>query len=341
MSRYADQIREQIDSGAGAAGKSYAYNESHDAGLPADVWFQQSHEGLELFVVFFTRACRWSRCLGCNLPSRMSRGQVGYRDLMRQVDSLFSRPDVRSEAAMIRKLHVSNNGSVLDEDTFSSTALMYLLARVNLHLPNLAVLNLETRPEYVDLAELEFIARALKEGETPTQLELAIGFEAFDDRVRNEIYMKGLDLPVFEQFISRLAPYGFRLKCYFMQKPVPGMNDEEAIRDIQRGIRYLGAIARRFNAEINFHLNPTYVARGTLLEENFRIGAYSPPLLADVARAAHAAREEPLSVFIGLYDEGLAVEGGSFIRPDDQPVLEILEQFNRTQNYDLLQQVFE
>jgi len=335
-----DQIREQIDCGAGATGKSYVYNESHDAGQPADVWFQQSHEGLELFVVFFTRACRWSRCLGCNLPSRMSRRQIGYQDLIRQVDALFNRPGVRSEAARIRKLHVSNNGSVLDEDTFSSTALMYLLARANLHLPNLAVLNLETRPEYVDLAELEFISRALQEGNTPTQLELAIGFEAFDDRVRNDIYLKGLDLAVFEQFVSRVAPYGFRLKCYFMQKPVPGMNDEEAVLDIQRGIRYLGGIARRFTAEINFHLNPTYVAHGTLLEKNFRLGTFAPPLLADVARAAHAAREEPLSVFIGLYDEGLAIEGGSFIRPGDRPVLEILEQFNRTQNYDLLLQVF-
>jgi radical SAM enzyme (TIGR01210 family) len=247
---------------------------------------------------------------------------------------------VQGRAVDIRKLHVSNNGSVLDEETFSSTALMYLLARVNLHLPNLAVLNLETRPEYVELAELEFISRALKEGNTPTQLELAIGFEAFDDRVRNEIYLKGLDLADFEQFVSRVAPYGFRVKCYFMQKPVPEMNDEEAVRDIQRGIRYLGGIARRFGAEINFQLNPTYVAHGTLLEENFRRGAYSPPLLADVARAAHAAREEPLSVFIGLYDEGLAVDGGSFIRPGDRHLLDILEQFNRTQNYDLLLQVF-
>ena len=63
----------------------------------------------------------------------------------------------------IRKVIVSNNGSVLDRETFSSTALMYLLAQLNIHLPNLAVLSIETRPEYVEIAELDFMARAIAE----------------------------------------------------------------------------------------------------------------------------------------------------------------------------------
>ena len=52
------------------------------------------------------------------------------------------------------------------------------MAKLNLHLPKLAVVTLETRIEYVDLPELEFLARTLREGQTPTELELAIGFFA-------------------------------------------------------------------------------------------------------------------------------------------------------------------
>ena len=37
-----------------------------------------------------------------------------------------------------------------------------------------------------------------------------------------------------------------------------------------------------------------------------------------------------------LYDEGLAVPGGSFLRPGDESLVKRLEEFNRTQNYDLL-----
>ncbi|MBI2124262.1 hypothetical protein HYT92_00570 [Candidatus Pacearchaeota archaeon] len=231
---------------------------------------------------------------------------------------------------------ISNNGSVLDEATFSSTALMYLLAKLNLHLPSLAVCSIETRCEYVDIAELEFISRALKEGDTPTQLELAIGFEAFDEDIRNRIFKKGLSLKAFESFVQKIAPYRYGLKCYFMQKPVPGMSDEEAVLDIRRGIYYLDRIASLHGIKVNMHLNPTFAAKGTPLEKSFLKGKYIPPRLVDVAKAALHAEEKNISVFVGLYDEGLAVNGGSFIRKNDEGIIALIKQFNMTGNFRFL-----
>ena len=49
------------------------------------------------------------------------------------------------------------------------------MAQLNLNLPDLSILSLETRPEYVDISELEFISRVLSEADTPTQLEIFIG----------------------------------------------------------------------------------------------------------------------------------------------------------------------
>jgi radical SAM enzyme (TIGR01210 family) len=236
----------------------------------------------------------------------------------------------------IHKVILSNNGSMLDEVTFSSTALIYLLAKLNLHLTNLNVVSIETRPEYVDLAELEFIARVLAEGDTMTHLEVAIGFEAFDEHIRNDLFQKGLALPIFERLAQNLASYGFRLKCYFMQKPVPDMTDEEAIADIHRAIEYLGRIAQEYKVVINMHLNATYVGAGTPLELALREGRYTPPRLRDLAAAARHARHQPISVFLGLYDEGLAVEGGAPVRPGEERLVAVLEEFNRTQDYDLL-----
>ena len=334
-----DRAKTQIEFGSKKAGKTYGFNRNHDAGRPAQMWFQTSEEGLVLFVVFYTQACRWSRCLGCNLPSMVSDVPVPYFHLMRQVDHLFNDPAVMSKSNEIRKLIVSNNGSVLDEATFSSTALMYLIAKANLHLPNLAVLSMESRPEYVDLEELEFISRALAEGATPTSLEIAIGFEAFDDHIRNDLFDKGLSLEAFEGLVEKMASYGFHLKCYFMQKPVPEMGDERAVQDIQEAIAYLGGICRKSGLVINMHLNPTYAAKGTPLADAFERGRYTPPRLMDVARAALAAECEPLSVFIGLSDEGLAVSGGSFLTPKTGPVEALLESFNQTQNFKILEKI--
>ena len=297
------------------------------------MWFQESDEGLILFIVFYTQACRWSKCLGCNLPSKCSQFHVSFKALIAQIDFVFKSTEVVKKRRDIRKLIISNNGSILDEATFSSTALIYLVTRINLTFANLSVLSMETRPEYVDLAELEFLSRALKEGDTPTELELAVGFEAFDERIRNEVFNKGLNLNIFEELVLKIASYGFRLKCYFMQKPVPGMSDEEAVLDIQRGIDYLSELAKRYNVKINIHLNPTYVAYGTLLERSFRNGDYSPPKLADVVRSAIHAEGKKTSVFIGLFDEGLAVPGGSFIRDGEDALVRIIELFNRTQDF--------
>lgn len=329
----------QILEGTQKAGKFYTFDEAHDENLPAQIWFQESDEGIILFIVFYSQACRWSRCLGCNLPSKMSCKHISYKSLIAQIDYVFHDPEVTRQRENIRKVIVSNNGSILDEETFSSTALMHLLVQLNLNLPNLALLSIETRVEYVELAELEFISRALAEGATPTQLEIAIGFEAFDDYIRNRIFNKGLSLETFEDFVGKMTSYRYRLKCYFMQKPVPGMTDAEAITDIQNAIDYLSQIATHYGIGINMHLNPTYVATGTILEEAFRKGEYVPPLLRDVARAALHAKSKPISVFIGLFDEGLSAEGGSFLREGDEELVKELERFNRAQDYDIMDRI--
>ncbi|WYD79856.1 MAG: hypothetical protein V8K32_11125 [Candidatus Electrothrix gigas] len=206
----------------------------------------------------------------------MSVEHIPFDALIRQTDYLFSLPEIADRADSIDKLIVSNNGSVLDEVTFSSTALMYLMARINMHFPALQVLALESRPEYVDMAELEFLARSLQEGKSKTALELCIGFEAFDEHIRNDVFDKGLTLHVFEEMVQKLAPYKYRLKCYFMLKPVPGMTDNEAVEDIRQAVDYLDTISAKYNLAVNMHLNPTYAARGTLLGKAFLQGEYVP-----------------------------------------------------------------
>lgn len=330
---------EEIIEATRQAHKDYAFDDRHNPTRPALVFFQQTPDGDTLFVVFYTQACRWSRCTGCNLPSVMSARHIGFVPLMAQVDFLFRQPDIRHRAPGLRKVIVSNNGSVLDEQTFSSTALMYLIASLNRHLPHLAVLTLETRAEYVDEAELEFIARALREGETPTRLELAIGLEAFDDHIRNAVFQKGLELTRLEVLCGQLARHGFELKCYLMQKPVATMSDADAIRDVEQAIDYLSHLATRHRLRVNLHLNPTYAAAGTPLEQALRAGRFTPPTLRDVARATLHAEGKPISVFLGLSDEQLACSGGSFLRPGEEQLVALLEQFNRTQDFDLVRNV--
>jgi hypothetical protein len=58
-----------------------------------------------------------------------------------------------------------------------------------------------------------------------------------------------------------------------------------------------------------------------------------------VAKAVRHAQGKKLSVFIGLSDEGLAVEGGSFLRPGEEELVAALEHFNLTQDYSILDRI--
>lgn len=334
-----EKILRQILDGTAAAKKLYPFNDEHDPDIPTRYWFQNSQEGMVLFVVFYSQACRWSRCISCSLPSTCSSLHVHWKHLFNQVHWLMKQPDVKERADRVRKVIASNNGSILDEATFSSNVLMYLTLQINRYLPHVNRLSIESRPEYVDPCELEFLARALREWENDAQLEIAVGVEVFDDRLRNEVLLKGLQLPVLERLIEQMNNYGHHLKCYLMQKPVPGMTGDEAIADIHKAIDYLACLATRFDkVPINIHLNPTYVARGTILEHAFARGEYAPPNLRDTIKAVLHAEGKPVSIFVGLDAEGLAVEGGSFRRAGDEALAEALETFNTRQDFNVLKE---
>lgn len=183
--------------------------------------------------------------------------------------------------------------------------------------------------------------RALVEGNSETELELGIGFEAFDDHIRNDLFDKGLDKNDFIDFLQMVSGFKYSVKCYFMLKPVPGITDEEAIEDISNAILFLSKMSKKFGVKINMHLNPTYVAKGTKLVKPFEDGEFVPPTLIDVAKSIIIGKKtldnENFSIYIGLSDEGLAVDGGSFINNEyDRLVAKDLEEFNRTQRYDLI-----
>jgi len=313
-------------------GKTYEFADQANPRLPAQHWFDESVEGRLLFIILYTQACKWSQCLGCNLPSAMSSGHIPFQDIMKQIDFVFDYLVDSREKDRLRKIILSNNGSILDEDTFSTTALVYFVAKMNMACPKVRCLTIETRPEYADMEELEILARVLREGERPTYLELAIGFEAFDERIRNDVFRKGLTLEGFEDFVTKVAKHKFRLKVYFMLKPIPDLEEAEAVEDIKRAMDYLNAISSRFDLSINMHLNPTYAAKGTPLAVAFAEGRFCPPKISSLVELVHYNIGKPLSLFIGVHDEGLSVPGGHCFHGVSPDVIGRFRDFNQTQD---------
>lgn len=332
---------EMAMAGMQEAGKAMELDDVKSLHEPVDFWFQESYEGRILFPVFKTPPCRHGKCAFCGLTETSTTRQMELDHFGDQIDFIFRNRQVQAQASEIAKVILSNQGSMLDEDTFPNLALFHLFYKMARRLQNLKIVCLESRPEYVDDIELEMLRRILREVRQDIQLEIAIGYEAHDDHLRQECLKKGLvlrgDRPnSLEHLCQRMAEHGFLLKCYFMQKPWPGMTDEQAIEDVQGGIAFLDEMAKKYGVQVSMHLNPTFAAEGTMLADAFREGQFVPPRLVDVARATLFAREMQVPIFLGLNDEGLAVPGGSFLREKDLWMVEIMEEFNRTQEYDLL-----
>ena len=171
-------------------------NISQDPTVPLDYWFQHSHEGFLLFVVFYTQKCRWSKCFGCSLHLSSSEDYIDSQLIMQQIDYIFE--SILDNAQKLKKIIVSNNGSVLDEVTFPKQALLYFITKMQYHCPNVSVLTIETRAEYALVSDFESIEQALQEGKQPVTIELAIGVEVFDNKIRNRVYKKGLSNKTFE-----------------------------------------------------------------------------------------------------------------------------------------------
>ena len=323
--------------------KKYEFNDEHNPSTLLDFWWQNSPEGKTLFVVFYTKSCAWNRCEGCNLPMLSASKQIRPEDLTKQIDYIFTYIIKDHNYKDVKKIILSNNGSMFDERTFPTPLLNYLFLQLSLKLPNLKKVALETRPEFCSeysLMMIDKVLNAMRTTENKISIEIAVGFEIFDTDLRNKNFKKGLSFKIFRQLVDRITPFNYEIKTYFMVKPVAGMTEVEGKNDILKAIDYIDDIRKEKNAIINIHLNPTYAAKETSLEEAFYNGTFSPPQLITVIELLIYANNKNIEIFAGLYDEGLAVEGGTCLRTKDMKYVSHIEDFNQSQDISNLENFY-
>jgi radical SAM enzyme (TIGR01210 family) len=295
---------------------------------PLQFWVDHDCDGPLLFIVYYSGACTYKICFGCALPSLSSEAPVAPHLLIAQTDHVLDDLLLEQELSRFASVFLSNNGSMFDRPTFSATALHHVISRCLGEMPRLQRIVLETRAEFLDDAKLEAINELRAEHGSNVRIEIALGVEVFDETLRNKIAKKGLSRRGIERCIQLLGKHDMDLRCYFMLKPHPSMTDEQAYADILGALDMLDEMSERTGTRIVMHLNPTYAAVGTDLETAFLEGRYDPPRLEDLERflQRHAGRRT--RVHIGLNDEGLAVDGGSFLRAESTSSLRSLRRHN-------------
>lgn len=304
------------------------------ADQPTQFWFYKGEQGRGLFLVLFGKRCAYAQCASCNLHMIGRDNSLNVSDYYAQVDETLDRLLTSTERQSLTETILSNNGSLFDQKTFPISALLYSVVRIAEALPKLKKVTLETRAEYVDEARMALVKESLEAVRPDITLELAIGVEMQDEHLRNKVFKKGLSNQSLRRCAKSVASASSSLRLYYMYKPLPNMTDEEAQCDILQALEYASCLKSDLGLDLTVHLNPTYVAKDTVLEQAFREGRYEPPSLPDVVDVLRQASPLNVSVYVGLNDEGLAVEGGSFLKPEHSDALSALRKFNSTQKFD-------
>jgi len=305
-----------------------------DPTKPLFHWYVDGIAGKELVIALYTRPCRYGRCTFCSLPSLAEGGgRVTPAHLEQQVDFVLSQR-TPEELDQVAKLSIYTASSSLDQATLPTRSLMYLVLKV-CDLPKLAMISLETRPEYVEEWELKALHHIL--GPT-VELEVGIGYETHDPVLRNKILKKGLTEQNLVRLMGKLSSNGCSLKAYLMLKPHWSLTEQGAIHEAIAGLDHLKKLGQDHGVPVSIHLNPTYMAEECDLTDEMVAHGYQPPELASVLEVVRAAAHRALPIYVGLDDEGLAIEGGTFESSgiDKVRTVKALLQFNRHQDVERL-----
>jgi radical SAM enzyme (TIGR01210 family) len=337
-------------------------DDNHDPEKPIFTWFQDTPIGKELFVVFYTQKCEWSRCSFCTLPSESSTKLVHKDAIRAQCDYVFENLNSWQKKS-IKRIFLSNNGSMLNQEIVSSESLSYICQIAYKELPNLEIICLETRFDTVEEWELEdhledyasmhdIYIKEHRIAKEPAQLQISAGYETQDTHLRNNVLCKGYSEEEVVSFFELCKTVTDKHNQdnsrqvqilsdeYVMLKPAVGMTDEEAEIESFQTIAHLAALGEKYNVPVSIRLNPTFVAKGSELYDEFQKGKYTPPELKSVVNVLKMCHENGINIpiFVGLNEEGLSIDqSATFLRkPDDYKHMNALVKFNKDQDYEKL-----
>jgi radical SAM enzyme (TIGR01210 family) len=269
----------------------------------------------DLLIIMNTKRCRYN-CDFCTLPQKSSRTWINDDDVVSQF--LYVASECRHALSIVQRVTLSNEGSVLDEDTFGPAALNSILEAIS-SLKQVRRVDLETRLEFVNGSRLEELSRLIPRAE----LGILTGFETLSERIRVEVLRKRQSIDDFLSGLDCVAAASASLTAYVLFKPDPEMTDKDAYEEAGESIRFLMRECEMRGVRLQIRLNPMYCATGSKWERKAAISAiYAPPRLTQVMALAEEVSAEGAQVYIGLSSEGLANGAGTYLaRSDYSPAL--------------------
>ncbi len=226
-----------------------------------------------LVFVLPTKGCKYSLAKhgGCSMcPLPLDNPWDPSDELIHSLpDKLWQIFQERGGTTKFKAVKFYTSGSFIDRWELPFVIREEILGKFSDHVEEIVI---ETRCEFVTKKNIENLLKIIPK----EKLIVAIGQETTDDEINKRSINKGHTLNQFKRAVNLLHDYGIQVKGYLLLKPL-FMSEISSVEDVLRSAQEM----KKLNIK-NISINPSYIGKGTLMNELFREGSYRPPWLWSV-----------------------------------------------------------
>jgi archaeosine synthase beta-subunit len=293
--------------------KKYSYSK------PVSAWSEPDRFNdaiIKAFVIILrTKGCSWSAESGCTMCGYFNDSALSMVSDKELIDQYQHAMKNYNQEPVVK---IFTSGSFFDVDEISKQVRAHIFQDLSNKVEKIAV---ESRPEYVTPQVLDDTKELLHDA----LLEVGIGLETANDKIRKEAVNKGFLFEDYKKASMHLKTYNHLIKTYVLVKP-PFLTEPEAIDDAVNTIDAIKDITDTVS------INPTNIQKNTLVEYLWRRKQYRPPWLwsvIDIIQKASALSSKRLQCDIS--------GGGKFRGPHncfkcDTSVLKAINAFSLHQD---------
>ncbi len=256
------------------------YFKRHPPKAKGNSWVETHEENgttvTYITIILVTRGCTWALsnqggCTFCGYVNDSAREYITTENIVQQLYHEWERYKSYNGTKIVK---IYNSGSFFDNKEISEEGREKILTFISSQ-PGVKKIIVEARPENMIIGEkkLEHAASYLQNG---VELEVGIGLESSNNRIRQDSCNKGFTFDHFKRAVQMAKKYGIKTKSYIMIKP-PFLTEYEAIIDsIQSAYDSAAAGCNSIS------LNATNIHAGTIVDDLFIKKRYRPPWLWSV-----------------------------------------------------------
>lgn len=284
---------------------------------PASIWTEEElidgRRVLAFAVVLRTSGCSWWKrtggCTMCGYNASSSYPDITGEDIIQQFESAWQSFSSHS----IVKIYTS--GSFLDDAEIPVKAQDAILTKAG---EAGVKLLFESRPEFVNEKIMSHCIKLCGD------VELAIGLESANDRIREVSIRKGFSYGDYVHASEAAIDQGAKIRTYLLLKP-PYLTEEESISDAVSSIEQAAKYSRVIS------INPVNVQKRTVVDRLYRKGAFRPPWLWSIIQVLKNADAGDGMLISSLVGAGSS-RGPHNCGLCDQDAIQAIEAFNLTQD---------